>query len=63
MNKRFGVVDGLAAVVERHPVRYRRPGIAAFPGTYTGPESCAYLYYTDEDKHWEEGSRVIVIAR
>ena len=37
--------------------------IAAIPSTYTGPASRAYLYYTDEDKHWEEGSRVIVSAR
>jgi hypothetical protein len=29
--------------------------IAAVPGTYTGPASRAYLYYTDEHKHWVEG--------
>jgi hypothetical protein len=29
--------------------------IAAVPGTYTGPASRAYLYYTDEHKHWAEG--------
>jgi hypothetical protein len=26
--------------------------VAAVPGQYTGPASRAYLYYTDEDKHW-----------
>ncbi len=26
--------------------------VAAIPGTYTGPASRAYLYYTDEDKVW-----------
>jgi len=29
--------------------------IAAIPGTYTGPASRAYLYYTDEHKHWIDG--------
>jgi len=29
--------------------------IAAIPGTYTGPASCAYLYYTDEHKIWCDG--------
>ena len=28
--------------------------IAAIPGTYTGPASSAYLYYTDEYKHWKD---------
>jgi hypothetical protein len=32
--------------------------IAAIPGTYTGPASRAYLYYTDEDKHWVDGFHV-----
>ena len=26
--------------------------VAAVPGTYTGPASRAYLYYTDEFKTW-----------
>jgi hypothetical protein len=26
--------------------------VAAVPGSYTGPASRAYLYYTDEDKVW-----------
>ena len=26
--------------------------VAAVPGRYTGAASRAYLYYTDEDKHW-----------
>jgi len=36
---------------------------AAIPGTYTGPASRAYLYYTDEHKHWEKGSSVTVQPR
>lgn len=31
--------------------------IAEVPGTYTAPASRAYLYYTDEHKHWVEGFR------
>ena len=26
--------------------------VAAVPGTYTGPASRAYLYYSDDAKHW-----------
>jgi hypothetical protein len=29
--------------------------VAAIPGTYTGPASRAYLYYTDEHKIWCDG--------
>ena len=29
--------------------------IAAIPGTYSGPASRAYLYYTDEHKIWCDG--------
>lgn len=32
--------------------------VAAIPGTYTGPASRAYLYYTGEDKQWVDGLRV-----
>jgi uncharacterized protein YfaS (alpha-2-macroglobulin family) len=32
--------------------------VAAIPGTYTGPASRAYLYYTNEHKKWVEGLRV-----
>ena len=28
--------------------------VAEIPGTYTGPASRAYLYYTDEHKEWVE---------
>ena len=28
---------------------------AAIPGTFTGPASRAYLYYTDEHKQWNDG--------
>jgi hypothetical protein len=29
--------------------------VASIPGTYTGPASRAYLYYTNEHKHWADG--------
>lgn len=32
--------------------------VAAIPGTYTGPASRAYLYYTNEHKTWVDGLRV-----
>jgi hypothetical protein len=32
--------------------------VAAVPGTYTGPASRAYLYYTDEYKNWAPGLKV-----
>jgi hypothetical protein len=32
--------------------------IAAVPGRYTGPASRAYLYYTDEHKHWVDGTQI-----
>jgi hypothetical protein len=32
--------------------------IGAVPGTYTGPASRAYLYYTDEHKQWVDGLKV-----
>ncbi|MBI3893024.1 MAG: A-macroglobulin complement component, partial [Candidatus Wallbacteria bacterium] len=34
--------------------------VAAIPGTYEGPASRAYLYYTDEHKDWAEGLKVKV---
>lgn len=37
--------------------------VAAVPGTFTGPASRAYLYYTDEHKHWVDGIEVEVAAR
>jgi uncharacterized protein YfaS (alpha-2-macroglobulin family) len=33
---------------------------AAIPGHYTAPASRAYLYYTDEHKHWADGLKVEV---
>ncbi len=36
---------------------------AAVPGTYTGPASRAYLYYTDEDKQWQPGMGVTITPR
>ena len=32
--------------------------VAEIPGTYTGPASRAYLYYTDEHKDWVEPMKV-----
>jgi A-macroglobulin TED domain/Carboxypeptidase regulatory-like domain/Alpha-2-macroglobulin family/MG2 domain len=37
--------------------------IAAVPGSYTGPASRAYLYYTDEHKNWAPGLKVSVTPR
>lgn len=37
--------------------------IAAVPGTYTGPASRAYLYYTDEHKQWVDGVKVEIAAK
>ncbi|AGC48683.1 A-macroglobulin complement component [Myxococcus stipitatus DSM 14675] len=34
--------------------------VATVPGTYTGPASRAYLYYTDEHKVWSEGVKVSI---
>jgi uncharacterized protein YfaS (alpha-2-macroglobulin family) len=36
---------------------------AAVPGTYTGPASRAYLYYTDEHKVWADGLSVEITPR
>jgi uncharacterized protein YfaS (alpha-2-macroglobulin family) len=36
---------------------------AAVPGTYTGPASRAYLYYTDEYKQWVDGMKVTIAAK
>ena len=37
--------------------------IAAVPGSYTGPSSRAYLYYTDEYKNWAPGLKVTILPR
>jgi len=37
--------------------------VAAVPGTYTGPASRTYLYYTDEHKHWVDGLKVNITPR
>ena len=37
--------------------------IAAIPGTYTGPASRTYLYYTDEHKQWVDGVKVEIAAK
>jgi hypothetical protein len=35
--------------------------VAAVPGTYTGPASRAYLYYTSEHKNWAAGMKVTIM--
>jgi uncharacterized protein YfaS (alpha-2-macroglobulin family) len=37
--------------------------VAAVPGRYTGPASRAYLYYTDEFKHWDDGLKVQIAPK
>jgi hypothetical protein len=37
--------------------------VAAVPGSYTGPASRAYLYYTDEYKNWEPGLKITITRR
>jgi len=37
--------------------------VAAVPGTYTGPASRTYLYYTDELKDWTDGLVVNITPR
>ena len=34
--------------------------MATVPGTFTSPASRAYLYYTNEHKHWVEPTTVTV---
>ena len=37
--------------------------VAAVPGSYTGPASRAYLYYTDEHKQWVDGLTAEITPR
>ncbi len=37
--------------------------IAAVPGTFSGPASRAYLYYTEEDKQWVDGLGVEITPK
>jgi hypothetical protein len=37
--------------------------VAAIPGSYTGPASRAYLYYTDESKKWIPGLHCDIAAK
>jgi len=37
--------------------------VAAVPGTYTGPASRTYLYYTDEFKQWVPGVKVSITPK
>jgi hypothetical protein len=37
--------------------------VAAVPGSYTGPASRAYLYYTDEYKNWAPGLKITITPR
>ena len=36
--------------------------LAIVPGQYKGPASRAYLYYSDETKHWTQPLEVVVSA-
>jgi A-macroglobulin complement component len=37
--------------------------VVAIPGTYTGPASRAYLYYSDEHKTWTDGLKVTIAPK
>ena len=37
--------------------------VAAIPGTYTGPASRVYEYYTDEHKQWVDGMQVTITQK
>ena len=37
--------------------------VASVPGSFAGPASRTYLYYTDEYKHWVAGQKVEVTAK
>ena len=47
--------------IHSHLHRPRLQG--AVPGSYTGPASRAYLYYTDEYKSWAPGLKVNIAPR
>lgn len=47
----------------KQEVRFPISLVAAVPGSYTGPASRTYLYYTDEFKSWTDGLRVTVRPR
>jgi hypothetical protein len=34
--------------------------VARIPGKYVGPASTAYLYYTDDMKHWTAGTQITI---
>ena len=34
--------------------------VATVPGTYTGPASSGYLYYTNDQRTWSEGLEVTI---
>ena len=44
-------------------IRFPISLVAAIPGTYTGPASRTYLYYTDEFKTWKDGLQVTISPR
>lgn len=41
-------------------VQFRVDVVARIPGVYTGPASRAYLYYTNEEKHWNDPLAVTI---
>ena len=60
---RPGASEPLGAREDVSVVEFPISCIAAVPGTYTGPASRAYLYYTDEHKHWVDGLTVQIEPR
>ena len=47
----------------KQEVKLALPLVAAVPGTYTGPASRTYPYYTDEHKQWQPGLKVDIAPR
>jgi hypothetical protein len=47
-------------VVRGVQVQFRIDVVARIPGVYTGPASRAYLYYTNEEKHWNDPLAVTI---
>jgi len=61
----YEIIDGKLAIYYRElaPAEERVVNLdlkADVPGEYKSPASCAYVYYTDEFKHWVEGTRISI---
>lgn len=57
------VVCYFRGMKESEEVKFEIDVVAAVPGEYTGPASCAYLYYTKEYKHWVKALKVKIDPR